>query len=116
MKTKDFVSINFNVVSCCSTMRSHLDWRGERNIFYKGVETSHYQTCFKTVRLTAIRNRLKRIISTSGELEPLQMILKPDTKRCASDDAGPLRGVDCEIHIGWREERNIFYKGVETSP
>ena len=22
----------------------------------------------------------------------------------------------CEIHIGWGGERNILYKGVETSP
>ena len=26
-----------------------------------------------------------------------------------------LEGVDCEIHIDWRGERSIIYKGVETS-
>ena len=28
------------------------------------------------------------------------MVLEPDTGRCASEDTGPPRGVDCEIHIG----------------
>ena len=37
-------------------VRSHIDWRGERNISYKSVETSLYQTRLKTVRLTAICN------------------------------------------------------------
>ena len=49
-------------------MRSHIGWRGERNIPYKGVETSPYQTRFKTVRLTAIRNEPTRTISASGGL------------------------------------------------
>ena len=31
-------------------MRSHISWRGEPNIVYKGVETSPYQTRFKTLR------------------------------------------------------------------
>ena len=52
---------------------------------------------FKTVRLTAIRNRPKRTISTSSELELLQMVSEPDTERCANEDAGPRRGVDFEI-------------------
>ena len=29
---------------------SHIGWRGERNITYEGVETSPYQTRFKTLR------------------------------------------------------------------
>ena len=29
---------------------SHIGWIGEQNIRYKGVETSSYQTCFKTLR------------------------------------------------------------------
>ena len=41
------------------------------------------------MRLTAIRNGRKRIISTSGELGLLQMILESDTERCVSEDVGP---------------------------
>ena len=51
----------------------------------------------KTMRLTAIRNGTKRTISTSGGFEPLQMVSKPNTGQCASEDVGPSRGVDCEI-------------------
>ena len=51
----------------------------------------------KTVRLTAIHNGSKWTIFASGELELLQMVLEPNTGQCASEDAGPLRGVDCEI-------------------
>ena len=32
-------------------MRSHIDWRGERNIPYKGVETCPH-THFKTLRVS----------------------------------------------------------------
>ena len=35
------------------------------------------------------------------------MVLKPDIERCASEDAGPLRGWIVSSHIGWRGERNI---------
>ena len=47
--------------------------------------------CFKIMRLIGIRNRPKRTISVSGELELLQMISKPKTWQCASEDAG-LKG------------------------
>ena len=67
------------------------------------------------MRLTAICNGLKRTISTSGELGLLQMVLEPDTEWCASEDAGLLRGVDCEIPR-WLERGHIPYKGVEASP
>ena len=43
------------------SMRSHISWRAERSILYKDVEA-------------------KRTISTSGRLEPLQMVLEPDTR------------------------------------
>ena len=55
-------------------MRSHIGWRGERSIPYKGVETSHQQTCFNTVKLTTIHNEPKRTVSTSGGFELLQDI------------------------------------------
>ena len=62
-------------------MKSHIDWREEQSI-----------TRFKTVRLTAIRNRRKRTISTSCGLRLLQMVSEPDTGRCANEDAGPPNG------------------------
>ena len=34
----------------------------------------------------------------------------------ASEDVGPRRRVDCEIPHRMERERNILYKGVETSP
>ena len=49
------------------------------------------------MRLMAIRNGPKRTISTSGGLGMLQMVSKPGMERCASEDDGPSRGVDCEI-------------------
>ena len=47
---------------------------------------------FKTVRLTAIRNELKRIISTSDELMRLQMVSEADIEQCVSKDARPTGG------------------------
>ena len=47
-----------------------------------------------------ICNGSKRTISASGELRLLQMVSEPNTGRCASEDAGPPKGVDgmhCEI-------------------
>ena len=43
------------------------------------------------------------------------MVSEPDTERCANEDAGFPRGVDCEIpHLLEREMKH--YKGVEASP
>ena len=44
-----------------------------------------------------IRNGPKRIIFVSSGFKLLEMVLEPDTERCASKDTGPPRGVDCEI-------------------
>ena len=43
------------------------------------------------------RKNLKRTISASGGLGLLQMVSEPDIGQCASEDAEPRRGVDCEI-------------------
>ena len=43
-----------------------------------------------------ICNGLKRTVSANDGLGLLQMVLDPDTKRCASEDAG-LQGGDCKI-------------------
>ena len=63
-----------------------------------------------------ICNKPKRIISTNGGLGLLQMVSKPDTGRCASEDAGPQGKWIVRSHIGWRGERSIPYKDEETSP
>ena len=65
-------------------MRSHTGWKGERNIPYKGVETSPIRHVLKIVRLTVIHNRPKRTTSTNGGLELLQMVSELDTERCAT--------------------------------
>ena len=39
-----------------------------------------------------ICNGLKQTISAGGGFELLQMVLEPDTERCASEDAGPKGG------------------------
>ena len=44
-----------------------------------------------------IHNRLKRATSPSSELELLQMISEPDTRRCTRKNIGSPRGLDCEI-------------------
>ena len=68
------------------------------------------------VRLTVICNGLKWIISTSSGLGLMQMVSEPVTERCASVDTEPSTGWIVRSLIGWRGERNIPYKGVETSP
>ena len=60
-------------------VRSHVGWGGERNILYKGVEASVYQTCFKNLEGKPERKSPKRTISASSVLGPLQMVSKPDT-------------------------------------
>ena len=83
-------------------MRFHVSWRGERNILYKkGVKPR--------------REISKRTISASGGFELLQIVSKPITGQCASDDAGPQGRWIVRSHIGWRGERNIPHKGVENS-
>ena len=67
--------------------------------------------CFKTVRLTTIRNGLKQTRSTSGGFGLLQMTLELGTEECARL---PREWI-VRSCIGWRGERNISYKGVEAS-
>ena len=54
-------------------------------------------------------------ISVSGGFGLLQMVLELDIRRCASEDARLLRGMDCEIPCRMEREQSIPYKGVETS-
>ena len=43
----------------------------------------------------------------------LQMVLKSDTERCASEDAGPQGEWIVRSHIACRGERSTPYKDVE---
>ena len=43
------------------------------------------------------RKSSKKTICASGGFELLQMVSEPDTGWCANEDAGPPKGVDCEI-------------------
>ena len=75
-------------------VRSHVDWRGERNILYKGVETSHQQTRFENLEGKRERERRKRTIFVSSGFELLQIVSESDTGRCASKETKPPMGVD----------------------
>ena len=66
-------------------MRSHIGWRGN-----EAVEASSLNMRFKTVRLIVIHYRPKRIISISGGLELLQMILELDIGWYANEEGGGL--------------------------
>ena len=54
-------------------MRSHIGWRGERSIPYKGVETSSPQTRFKNLEGKPERESPKKTKSASGGLGPLRI-------------------------------------------
>ena len=43
------------------------------------------------------------------------MLLQMMSGKCASEDSGPQGGWIVRFHIGWRGERSILYKGVDTS-
>ena len=62
----------------------------------------------------AIHNGPKQTISANGGFGLLQMVSDSGTERCAMEDTGSPRGWIVRSHIGWRGERNIPYKGVET--
>ena len=64
--------------------------------------------------LTAIRNGQKRIISVSGGLGLLQMVSSQTPGGVLVRMPSPQGGWIVRFHIGWREERSILYKGVET--
>ena len=55
-------------------MRSHIGWRGKRNILYKGMETSPWQTRFQNLEGKPEKESPKRTISANGELGLLQIV------------------------------------------
>ena len=56
----------------------------------------------------ARRNRPKWTISTSSGFGLLQMVLEPDTKRCANVDIGPQKGWIVKSYIGEENETLII--------
>lgn len=62
---------------------------------------------FKTIQLTTIRNGQKRTISTSDELELLQIITEPDIELCVSEDAKSPREMNCEISHWLERKTNL---------
>ena len=79
-------------------VRSHIGWREERSIFYKGVENSPQQTRFKIVRLMAICNKPKQTMSTSGGLGLLHLISDSSFPLSISGDTlGSFVYVPCEV-------------------
>ena len=78
-------------------VRSHIGLRGEEAFLVRVWKLLPKHTCFKTVRLMAIRNVPRWTISVSNGLGLLQIVSEPDTGRCASEYASSPRRVDCEI-------------------
>jgi len=73
------------------------------------------------VTLCEISHRLEIGTSASKDAEPRREVdceiprrLKRGTS--VSEDADPEERWTVRSHIGWGGERNILYKGVETSP
>ena len=63
------------------------------------------------MRLRAIYNRPKCTISVKSGFELLQMVLELDIERCASEDVGPPKGVDCEILHRLEPARTLSLQG-----
>ena len=94
----------------------------ERSILYKGVETSPtlvgdenetfrirvWKPLPNRRVLKLVRNGPKWTIFASGQLGLLQIVSELDTERCASKDARPPRGVDCEILHRLEKETEPF--------
>ena len=89
-------------------------WGGEWSIPYKYVETSPYQTRFKTLRGSSKGKVQRRQYLIA--IGCYKMVTEPDIEQSASENAGPPRGWIVKSHLGWRGEQSIPYKDVETSP
>ena len=95
-------------------MRRYIGWGGERSILYKGVKISPKQTRFQSLKGKPERKSPKRTIFASDGLGLLQMVSKPDTGPCVSEEAKPRRGVDmrqcANKDEGWIEGSHIDWK------
>ena len=75
-------------------------WRGERSIFYKGVETSLSHTHFENLEGKSERESLKRTISTSGGLRRLQIESFDELDRHVRELSTLINTKTCEIDKG----------------
>jgi len=66
-------------------MRSHIGWREEQNIPYKGVETPPSIRVLKPEE----KAQIGQYMLASSELERLQMVSKSYTKQCVNEDTEP---------------------------
>ena len=71
-------------------------WRGNETFLIR-VWKSLPSGRFKNLEGKLGRESPKRTISTCAGLGLLQMVSEPDVGRCASEDTGLPRRVDCEI-------------------
>ena len=76
--------------------KSDTEWCASKDAGLKRVDCEIPHRLERRMRLTVIRNGSKWTISASNGLELLQMVSKPNTEWCTSEDAGS-KGVDCEI-------------------
>ena len=87
-------------------MRSHIGWRWERNILYKGVETSLSSRRVLKILMGSSKESPKKIISTNVGLGQLQMVPEPTLGGVPARTLGPEGGGwIVRSHIDWREER-----------
>ena len=94
---------------------------GEKtNILYKGVKTSPYRCILKTLKESSKEEAQRGQYLLAVGLSRYKLASKPDTGRCASEeakpqtwvdsrqrankDAGPQRGWIGRSHIDWRKE------------
>ena len=96
---------NINVISAKTVfayrelemiLKENLKGRREQDIPYIRLWKSLPNSCVLNLEEKSGRQSPKRIISISGGLGLLQMVLESVFRR-ASKDARPPRGVDCEI-------------------
>ena len=81
-------------------VRSHNSYRRERNIVFKGVETSHYKTRFKNFEGKPERKSSKRIVSASSGLRLLQWYKSQTRGGVLARTLGPQRKWIVRSHIG----------------
>ena len=96
-------------------MGSHIGWRGERSIAYKSVETSPYQTGFKTLRGSSEGNAQRRQYLLAVSLSCYKWYQSQTPSGVPARTLGPQRRWIVRFHVGWIGERIIAYKGAETS-
>ena len=89
-------------------VRSHIGWGKNETLFIKMWKLLHSRRVLKTLRE-----------NPKGRAQGEQYLLRwawVITQRVPTKTLDPEGEWIVRSHIGWGGERNIFYKGVETSP